>query len=101
MSAFASDCRPPVEITPRELASFQDILDKDKNGIVERVEFTSFFFDLAWITAEDRAAFVKVCFSFFPFLCSSFLMLLFVVLLLLNVWLMLPLMLIIIVIFAM
>jgi len=60
MSAFASDCRPPVEITPRELASFQDILDKDKNGIVEQLEFTSFFFDLAWITAEDRAAFVKV-----------------------------------------
>lgn len=60
MTAFASDCRPPVSITPRELASFQDILDKDKNGIVEQTEFVSFFFDLAWITPEDRAAFVKL-----------------------------------------
>jgi hypothetical protein len=61
MTAFANDCRPPVSISPRELASFQDILDKDKNGIVEQNEFVSFFFDLAWITPEDRAAFVKVC----------------------------------------
>ena len=60
MTTFANDCRPPVSITPRELASFQDILDKDKNGIVEQDEFVSFFFDLAWITPEDRAAFVKV-----------------------------------------
>ena len=60
MQAFASDCRPPVSISSRELASFQDILDKDKNGIVEQTEFVSFFFDLAWIPPEDRAAFVKV-----------------------------------------
>jgi len=60
MQAFASDCRPPVSISSRELASFQDILDKDKNGIVEQTEFVSFFFDLAWITPEDRAAFVKL-----------------------------------------
>ena len=45
MQAFASDCRPPVSISSRELASFQDILDKDKNGIVEQTEFVSFFFE--------------------------------------------------------
>ena len=41
MNAFANDCRPPVNITPSDLTSFMDILDKDKNGIVEQNEFTS------------------------------------------------------------
>ena len=47
MNAFANDCQPPVSITETELASFMDILDKDKNGIVEQNEFVSvsFFMD--------------------------------------------------------
>ena len=41
MNAFANDCNPPVTITPNDLNSFMDILDKDKNGIVEQNEFVS------------------------------------------------------------
>ena len=41
MNAFAKDCRPAVTITENDLSSFMDILDKDKNGIVEQNEFVS------------------------------------------------------------